>query len=196
MPRGSTPITPARIVTTAEEVIAKHGPEKATVVDIARALGVSHGSVYRHFPSKAAIRAEVARRWLDRLDEPLREVETRADLTPLDRVHEWIWALSANKVRLAAEDPALFDAYVALVEESPATIGEHVRQLLEQLTGLVSDAMTAGEIRAGDPAAVAAELFWATSRFHDPLNRPRWAAPSLAEQLDRVWALLVRGLLP
>ena len=34
------------------------------MVDVARELGVSHGSVYRHFPSKAALRDAVAERWL------------------------------------------------------------------------------------------------------------------------------------
>lgn len=196
MPRGATPLTPARIVETAEVLIAKHGPEKTSVVDIARALGVSHGAVYRHFPTKAAIQAEVARRWLDRLDGPLADVALRTDLPPLDVVHEWIRTLSATKVRLDEEDPELFDAYVGLVEGAPAVIGAHVGVLLDQLAGLVSAAMTAGEIRVADSPQVAAELFWATSRFHDPLNRPRWGAPDLADQLDRVWALLVRGLRP
>ena len=38
--------------TAAEEVLRRYGPPKATVVDVARALGVSHGSVYRHFPEQ------------------------------------------------------------------------------------------------------------------------------------------------
>lgn len=46
-----------RILDTAEEVLRRFGPAKASVLDVARALGVSHGSVYRHFPSKAALRA-------------------------------------------------------------------------------------------------------------------------------------------
>ena len=47
------------------------GLAKATVVDVARALDVSHGSVYRHFPSKASLREAVAQRWLDRVNAPL-----------------------------------------------------------------------------------------------------------------------------
>ncbi len=49
-------LTPDRILDAAEDVLRRYGPAKATVVDVARALGVSHGSVYRHFPSKAEIR--------------------------------------------------------------------------------------------------------------------------------------------
>jgi hypothetical protein len=44
-------LTQERILEAAEEVLRRFGPAKANVVDVARALGVSHGSVYRHFPS-------------------------------------------------------------------------------------------------------------------------------------------------
>ena len=49
-------LTAEAILDTAEQVLRRYGPGKATVVDVARALNVSHGSVYRHFPNKAALR--------------------------------------------------------------------------------------------------------------------------------------------
>ena len=64
-------LTEERILDASEDVLRRFGPAKATVVDVAKALGVSHGSVYRHFPTKVALRDAVARRWLDRLAEPL-----------------------------------------------------------------------------------------------------------------------------
>ena len=59
-------LTREEILDAAEEVLRRYGPAKANVVDVARALNVSHGSVYRHFPSKAALREAVAERWLER----------------------------------------------------------------------------------------------------------------------------------
>jgi AcrR family transcriptional regulator len=38
------PLTRDRILATAEDVIRRFGPAKATVVDVARALGVSHAA--------------------------------------------------------------------------------------------------------------------------------------------------------
>ena len=64
-------LTEERILDAAEDVLRRFGPAKATVVDVAKALGVSHGSVYRHFPTKVALRDAVARRWLARIAEPL-----------------------------------------------------------------------------------------------------------------------------
>ena len=67
-------LTPERILEVTEDVLRRYGLAKATVVDVARALDVSHGSVYRHFPSKASLREAVAKRWLDRVSAPLAEI--------------------------------------------------------------------------------------------------------------------------
>jgi len=64
-------LTRERILDVAEEVLRRYGPAKATVVDVARFLEVSHGTIYRHFPSKAALRDTVAERWLHRVSTPL-----------------------------------------------------------------------------------------------------------------------------
>lgn len=46
------PLTSERIRNAAEEVLHRYGPAKTTVADVARALGVGHGRVYRHFPPR------------------------------------------------------------------------------------------------------------------------------------------------
>ena len=58
----AAPLTSEQIVDAAEDVLRRFGPAKATVIDVARELGVSHGSIYRHFASKAALRDAVAAR--------------------------------------------------------------------------------------------------------------------------------------
>ena len=45
--------TRTRILEAAAALLRLHGPDKLTVVDVAKRLGMSHGNVYRHFPSKA-----------------------------------------------------------------------------------------------------------------------------------------------
>jgi AcrR family transcriptional regulator len=46
--RSGTALDAETILTATEDVLRRHGPEKATVLDVARALGVSHASIYRH----------------------------------------------------------------------------------------------------------------------------------------------------
>ena len=76
-------LTSERILEVTEDVLRRFGLAKATVVDVARALDVSHGSVYRHFPSKASLRQAVAKRWLDRFNAPLQQIVEETGPAPL-----------------------------------------------------------------------------------------------------------------
>ena len=133
-----TVLTPERILEAAEDVLRRFGPGKATVVDVARALGVSHGSVYRHFPSKAALRDAVAERWLARISDPLREV-TAGDGPAPERLRRWLELLISSKRTRALEDPELFATYVQLVEASREVVIAHVEHLVGQLTRIIAD---------------------------------------------------------
>ena len=86
---ADSPLTAERILAAAEDVLRRYGPAKATVVDIARELEVSHGSVYRHFPSKAALRDAVAERWLAGVSQPLAEIANEAGPAP-ERLRRWL----------------------------------------------------------------------------------------------------------
>ena len=72
------PLTSERILVAAQDVLRRYGPGRTTVVDVARELGVSHGSVYCHFPSNAALRDAVAQRWLHNISGPARSATRTA----------------------------------------------------------------------------------------------------------------------
>jgi AcrR family transcriptional regulator len=168
----AAPLTADRILAAAEEVLRRHGPAKTNVVDVARALGVSHGSVYRHFPSKAALREAVAARFLDDMSKPLEGI---------DDARRWFETLIATKRRRALEDPELFATYVALAAESGDVIKDHVEHLIQSLTSIVGDERTA---RA---------MFIATARFHDPAHAATWGDPHIDEDFESVWELLAQA---
>jgi AcrR family transcriptional regulator len=189
------PLTPERILEAAEDVLRRFGPAKATVVDVARALGVSHGSVYRHFPSKAALRNAVTAEWLARIAGPL-DVVAETETPAPERLHRWLRALIDAKRSRAAEDPELFETYMILVAESGEAVAAHVEQLAAQLGRIVADGAAAGDIAADDPAATGRAIFDATGRFHNPAHQAEWADPRIDEQFEAVWALLLAGLTP
>lgn len=138
MPPTPQTLTAERILEATEEVLRRHGPAKATVVDVARALGVSHGSVYRHFRTKAALREAVTKRWLDRTTQVLAAIVAAPGLDPETRVREWLAALFAAKRRKAFDDPELFATYTVLTTETAeSVVGEHIAELTGQLTELV-----------------------------------------------------------
>src|SRR5262245_23331996 len=86
------PLNRDQILDVAVEVLRRHGPDKTGVVDVARALGMSHGSIYRHFKSKEALFDAVAERWLHAVSGPLAViVESRR--APEARLRLWFETL-------------------------------------------------------------------------------------------------------
>ncbi|WP_330457742.1 TetR family transcriptional regulator [Streptomyces sp. NBC_00820] len=201
-------LTAERILEATEEVLRRHGPAKATVVDVARALGVSHGSVYRHFRTKAALREAVTKRWLDRTSRHLAgiaagdgtaqdgtgTVGVAGDGTAEDRLRAWLGALFEAKRHKAGDDPELFATYSVLADENGTAVGEHIADLTAQLTRIIEAGTGSGAFRVSDPAAAARAVFQATGRFHDPCYAREWRRPGIEEEFTAVVDLLIRGL--
>lgn len=186
-------LTEGRILEAAEDVLRRYGPAKATVVDVAKALGVSHGSVYRHFPNKLALRDAVARRWLARIAEPLAPT---ADMEgpAAQRMLRWLQRLAAIKHGMALKDPELFATFSQLTTEAREVAAEHVDHLAAQLTEIVADGVAAGEFAAADPVTAGRAVLHATARFHHPLHAAEWQDPAIQDDLVEVWKLLIQGL--
>ncbi|WP_225821192.1 TetR family transcriptional regulator [Streptomyces naphthomycinicus] len=193
MPPTSETLTAERILEATEEVLRRHGPAKATVVDVARALGVSHGSVYRHFRTKAALREAVTKRWLDRTSRRLAGI-VDGDGTAEQRLRAWLAGLFEAKRHKAGDDPELFATYTVLTDELGGVVYEHIEDLTGQLTRIIAAGAGSGDFRVPDPAVAARAVFQATGRFHDPCHARDWARQGIEEEFTAVVDLLVRGL--
>jgi AcrR family transcriptional regulator len=143
------------IVLAAQDLIAQGGYRAAQVGAVARGAGVATGTVYRHFPSKAELFAEVFRRASQREVDaaaaagagpgPARErlaagVETFARRALRGR--RLAWALLAEPV-----DPA--------VEAERLVFRRAYR---DGFAEIVRDGVAAGELPAQEPALAAAAL--------------------------------------
>jgi AcrR family transcriptional regulator len=186
-------LTPERILEAAEEVLRRYGPAKANVVDVARALGVSHGSVYRHFPSKAALRDAVTERWLESISKPLEAVAVGEGTAP-ERLERWLDLLVGSKRRKALDEPELFATYIELAAEARDVVRAHVETLVEQLARIIADGAAQDDFAVEDPSAAARAVFDATSRFHNPINAAEWSGPQIDAAYQGVRSLVVRGL--
>jgi AcrR family transcriptional regulator len=186
-------LTPERILEAAEDDLRRFGPAKATVVDVARALGVSHGSVYRHFSSKAALRDAVTERWLTRVSAPLAAVAAAASPAP-ERLRRWLELLIATKRSKALDDPELFATYIVLAGEAREVVTAHVDTLVSQIAQILQAGIERGEFSDIEPASAARAVFDATARFHKPVHAAEWADPAIDAAFEGVWRLLLNGL--
>jgi AcrR family transcriptional regulator len=186
-------LTPERILEVTEDVLRRFGLAKATVVDVARALDVSHGSVYRHFPSKASLREAVAKRWLERVSTPLSRIAESSGPAPA-KLDGWLRALFTAKQKRYLEDPEMFATYLALAREACKTVNGHKACLTDQLELILADGVKQGAFETADTKATAQAMFDAVTRFHHPAHSDEWNDPQLPARIDALIALLLRGV--
>jgi AcrR family transcriptional regulator len=186
-------LTPERILDVTEDVLRRFGLAKATVVDVARALDVSHGSVYRHFPSKASLREAVAKRWLDRVSAPLKKIAEGSGPAPA-RLDKWLRTLFAAKQKRVCDDPEMFATYLTLAREACKVVKGHKECLIDQVELILSDGVKQGIFQVTDAKTTALAVFDATIRFHHPAHSEEWSDPQLPARIDAVLALLLKGL--
>jgi AcrR family transcriptional regulator len=186
-------LTPERILEATEEVLRRYGPAKATVVDVARALGVSHGSVYRHFRTKAELRDAVTQRWLAEAHASLADIAAGQG-PAADRLPRWLAELFAAKRRKAGLDPELFATFQVLARDNSGAVSRHVTETIGQLAGIVADGVRHGEFAPCDTAVTARAVWDATCRFHDPAYAAEWVLPGIDEEFAAVCELILRGL--
>lgn len=186
-------LTPDRILDVAEEVLRRYGPAKATVVDVARVLEVSHGSIYRHFSSKAALRDAVAARWLHRVSAPLAVIATENG-PAVDRLHRWLERLVTLKRQKVLDDPELFATYYAIAAEARGVVQAHVNELVGQLAQIIESGIASSEFKVSNPDEAAKAVFSATVRFHHPAHASEWSVPDIDTDFVCVWRLVLAGL--
>jgi AcrR family transcriptional regulator len=145
-----------RIVAAALDLLAEGGYASATVQRIATRAGVATGTVYRHFPSKSHLFAEVFRR------AAAREIEAFATATQDDgrSATERIAAATEAFARRALAEPTR--AYALLAEPvDPAVDAERLvfrRGYRDVVVDVLSQGVERGEFESHDKQTTAAAL--------------------------------------
>ncbi|MGC6389937.1 TetR/AcrR family transcriptional regulator [Ewingella sp. S1.OA.A_B6] len=158
----------ARILDTAEFLLRRHGLDKLNVVDVARLMKMSHGNIYRHFSSKAALRAAVIHRWLHRVSDATNAIAIK-DAPADERLVEWLRTLAVIKQRKVVDDAELLSAAVKIVQETPEILDDHAVLLAAQVEHILAaglDEKTLPGVQ--NPKAMALTILNATTRYHHP----------------------------
>ncbi|AXB42578.1 TetR/AcrR family transcriptional regulator [Amycolatopsis albispora] len=125
---------PAALVRTSFELLAEQGLPSFSVAQVARRLGISTASPYRHFRDRDHLLAAVATAAARELTEAVRAATDAAGADPADRFA----AAGSAYLRFAVGRGAGFDVIyaaelAALRDEELATAG---RELMDLFTGL------------------------------------------------------------
>ena len=185
--------TRERILLAAEDLLRKHGIAKTTGVDVARALDMSHGNVYRHFASKTELQDAVAQSWLKKIMEPLRVIVAEHGAAA-ERLERWVLTLAAAKRAKVLNDPELFAAYHAIAQEAREVVDAHVSELRAHLAAIIRDGAAQGAFNVKDPEAAAGAVLNATARFHHPYHVKESGGRDTTAEIHAVLKLVLAGL--
>jgi len=185
--------TRERILAAAEELLRRHGLAKTTVVDVARALDMSHANVYRHFASKTELQDAVAQRWLQKIMAPLREIVAEKS-SAAERLERWVLTLAAQKRAKVLNDPELFAAYHAVAQAARAVVEAHLAELNQHLATIIRDGVATGAFKVKDAEIAATAVLNATARFHHPYHVKESGGRDTSDEIRAVMKLVLAGL--
>jgi AcrR family transcriptional regulator len=189
MPYRPTERTRARLAAARERIadaaldqLADGGYASASVVTVARRAEVATGSVYRHFPSKADLFAEVFRRASQREVDVLRGMADRSEPVA-SRLAAWVEAF----VRRALAEPVR--AYALIAEPvDPAVEAERLtfrRAYADLFERALREAVENGELPPLDAQLSAAAIVGALAEaLVGPLQRRESGADALVAGLQ------------
>ncbi|MBU7317848.1 TetR/AcrR family transcriptional regulator [Paenibacillus oleatilyticus] len=191
MEKSSDVLTKEQIIAATEETIRRYGMAKTSVTDVAKALDVSHGSIYRHFKSKTELFEAATEQWLEeKIVAPLADVCRDSSLHGVGHVQAYIQTLVRLKRHYAREDEALFAMYAKVSDESAELISKHIGRIV----GHLMDIMLRGGLKSDHPERSARAVFYATARFHHPAHAYEWKSAAIDAEFSDVWALIEQGL--
>lgn len=141
-PRADAVRNREKVIAAAAEVFAEQGTD-AALEEIARRAEVGIGTLYRHFPTRAALVEQVYRDGVSRLAAQARELV--ATLPADEALTAWVLAFAEYAGRKRDNAAAL---RAALGEDSTAVFAESRAQLTEAANLVFDTARDAGVIRA------------------------------------------------
>ena len=162
--------TALRILDAAEAVLRRHGFDKTNVVDVAKSLGMSHGNIYRHFPSKQALMNAVVLRWVQKVEVPLDAIAKKRSRPATKRLADWFNTLRTIKQQKLIDEPELFRSHHHVVEQVPDVVKSHIEIMRRQIETIIADGIASGEFsRRINPGVAARAFLQASSAFHHPV---------------------------
>lgn len=128
--------TRQKIVSATDDLISENGLAATSVSAVARALGMSHANVYRHFKSRDALLIAVAETWM-RETRAACEASYDSDASIGENLERLVLAIRAQLFRRAKNVAALDLYHFALREMPQAAMAHHAHRagLVTQITG-------------------------------------------------------------
>ncbi len=180
------------IFNTAKILLRRHGQDNLAIVDIARALGMSHANVYRYFRNKTEILDAIIDEWMLLVEEFVESIANRPG-TAAQRLEAVVIEVHRKRREKFLEDAAVFESYRRLAEARPDAIAKRREKILHVFERIFREGIANREFAAIDPNEAAVVLEDATALFLHPLMIPTAIKEDTGTRAQKVVRSILAG---
>jgi AcrR family transcriptional regulator len=196
--RQATDSRQAGLVMAALHLAAQRSPADITTADLAHAVGITQGAVFRHFANKEAIWLAVLDWTKDTLTAKLEGAATGTDENPLSPLHA-LQAIFAAHVDFVMEHPGVPRVIFQELQHADDTpLKARVRNLMQQyrmlVMGLLQRAQAQNLLVPGTDLQAAAVLFLGAVQGLVLQALFSGQVQTMAAQAPGVFAIYLRGI--
>lgn len=158
-----------RILEAARMQVRRFGEAKTNVVDIARALGTSHTSIYRHFKSKADVFDAIVLETMQDEQEMAAAFVARPEPAS-QRLYGLALALHRKKLERFDGDPEIYQLYRRVIIERPEIVSNYAKKMTRLIAVILADGVKQKEFKIDDVEAGAEVVRDALTVFIHPAH--------------------------
>jgi len=163
--------TQRQILDTAKVLLRRYGPDKMTVMDIARELRMSHANVYRFFRTKSEILDALIDEWLAHIEAFVETIAART-VPASERIEAVVLELHRKRRQKLLDDAEFYETYKRVIELRPDFAAKRREKIFNVFRKLIEEGIEAGEFKAVNPNEAADVLKDASAIFLHPLMIP------------------------
>lgn len=181
---GSNEVVSAeRILEAARGQVRRFGESKTNVVDIARALGTSHSTIYRYFRSKAEVFDAIVEEVM-RDEEALAAACLQSGEPASVRLRAMVLALHRRKVERYASDLEVYQLYRRVIDERPDIVHNYAVAITRLIAAILAAGVEQGEFKIDDIDAAAGVVRDAAVVFVHPAHVAAAATAGISREQD------------
>ena len=142
-----------------------------TVVEIARAMGMSHANVYRFFKSKTEIVDALVDEWLAKVEAFITPIAQRK-VSAAQRIETIVLEIHRKRREKLRTDTEVYESFRRLIASRPDAAAKRERKIFEVFRRLIAEGVKTGEFAPLDCDEAARALEDATAVFLHALMIP------------------------
>ncbi len=180
------------IVAAAIKRFSHYGYGKTTMAEIAADCDMSVGNLYRFYKNKEDIAVEGARVCMTEKAEAGERAAAQAD-TAMQALRDYCLARLRFLHCFVSETPHMYELVQLIAGKHKQVLQHFEDRAVDGIREMIVAGVEQGELSAGDPASVAADIYNATTKYNMPLCMD---APlkQLEAELDSLLDLIQSGL--